>query len=266
MKQISSKDNSVFKSIRRLARSSRARRDEGKIILDGVHLVRAYRERFGAGGMEVVIRRSAANDPEIAALVEGTTSVMMTDALFDRASPVQSPAGILALAPLPTVTAPSAGRGFEVLLDGVQDPGNVGTVLRAAAASGARRAHLSADCADPWSPKCLRGGMGAQFLLEVDQHGSLAGVARTLESRLVACTADATTSLFDADLHGNIAFIVGGEGAGISQELLAMAHQKIRVPMRPGVDSLNVAAAAAVCFYEWLRQALATSNRVGVEQ
>jgi TrmH family RNA methyltransferase len=72
--------------------------------------------------------------------------------------------------------------------------------------------------------------------------------------------------LFDADLHGNIAFIVGGEGAGISQELLAMAHEKIRVPMRAGVDSLNAGAAAAVCFYEWLRQALPTSNRVGVEQ
>ena len=266
MKQISSKDNAVFKSIRRLARSSRARRDEGKIILDGVHLVRAYRERFGAGAMQLVVRRSAGNDLEIAALVEGTTSVTMTDALFDQASPVQSPAGVLALAPLPTVTTASAGRGFAVLLDGVQDPGNVGTVLRAAAAAGARRAHLSADCADPWSPKCLRGGMGAQFVLEVDQHGSLASVARSLEPRLVACTADATTSLFDADLQGDLAFIVGGEGAGISQELLAMAHQKIRVPMRAGVDSLNVGAAAAVCFYEWLRQALAGRHMDGVGQ
>ena len=257
MKQISSKDNSVFKSIRRLARSTRARRDEGKIILDGVHLVRAYRERFGAAGVLVVVRRSAANDPEISVLAEGITWVTMTDALFDRASPVQSPAGILALAPLPTVTAPSAGRGFEVLLDGVQDPGNVGTVLRAAAAAGAKKAHLSPDCADPWSPKCLRGGMGAQFLLEVHQHNSLASVARSLESRLVACTADATTSLFDADLSGDVAFIIGGEGHGISQELMARAQQKIQIPMRLGIESLNAGAAAAVCFYEWVRRAAA---------
>jgi len=254
MKQISSTDNPVFKSIRRFTRSSRARRDEGKIILDGVHLVRAYRERFGAAGMVLIVKQSAVSHPEIAALAEGTASVTMTDALFARASPVQSPLGILALAPLPTVRAPSEDQGFAILLDGVQDPGNVGTILRTAAAAGARRADLSADCADPWSPKCLRAGMGAQFVLAVRQHESLARIARGLRATVLACTADAATSLFDVNLRGNIAFILGGEGAGICEEVMAAAKQSIRVPMRSGVESLNVGAAAAVCFYEWVRQ------------
>jgi RNA methyltransferase, TrmH family len=201
-----------------------------------------------------VVRKSSATHRELSELIEHTTCRMMTDALFDQLAPVESPVGILALVPLPTVSPTPGGCGFEVLLDGIQDPGNVGAILRSAAAAGARQAHLSADCADPWSPKCLRGGMGAQLVLAVRQHESLPIAARELDAKLIACTAAARTSLFDADLHGPVAFIVGAEGTGISPELLAAAHQKIRIPMRPGVESLNVGAAAAICFYEWLRR------------
>jgi TrmH family RNA methyltransferase len=179
----------------------------------------------------------------------------MSDSLFDQLAPVESPLGILAVAPLPRVIAgPPGERGFEVLLDGIQDPGNVGAILRSAAAAGARQAHLSVDCADPWSPKCLRGGMGAQMVLPARQHENLALAARSLDARLIACTADAKTSLFDTDLHGRVAFILGAEGAGVSPDLIAAAHEQIRIPMRAGIESLNVGAAAAVCFYEWVRR------------
>ncbi len=254
MKQISSKSNPVYKSIRRLAQSSRARREEGRILLDGIHLVRAYLERFGAEGVELVVRKSAAAHREILALVGHANSLIMSDTLFDELAPVEHPVGILALVPVPNVTPPGGDRAFEVMLDGIQDPGNVGAILRSAAAAGASQAHLSEDCADPWSPKCLRGGMGAQLLIPVRQHASLPQAARSLHSKLVACTADAKMSLFEADLDGRVAFIVGGEGGGISPELLAIAHQHIRIPMRPGVDSLNVGVAAAICFYEWVRR------------
>ena len=254
MKHISSKDNRVYKSIRRLAQSSSARRDEGRIVLDGVHLVRTYLERFGARGVELVVRKSSARKPEIESMTKEATWVTLIDALFDQAATVQSPVGIMALAPLPHFAVPSAEQGFQVLLDSVQDPGNVGAILRSAAAAGAKMAHLSVDCADPWSPKCLRGGMGAQFVLPVQQYLSLADHAQTFGARLVACVATADTSLFDADLSGHIAFIIGGEGAGISKELLAKADQQIRVPMNDGIESLNAAASATVCFYEWVKQ------------
>jgi len=255
VKQISSKDNAAYKSLRRLARSSRARREAGAIVLDGVHLVRAYLERFGGEGVEVVVRRSAAGHKEILPLLEHASGSIMSDSLFDQLAPVESPLGVLAVAPLPTViTAPLKERGFEVLLDGIQDPGNVGAILRSAAAAGARQAHLSVDSADPWSPKCLRGGMGAQLVLPVRQHENLAFAARSLDARLIACTADAKTSLFDTDLHGRVAFILGAEGAGVSPDLIAAAHQQLRIPMRAGMESLNVGAAAAVCFYEWVRR------------
>ena len=257
MKQITSKDNAAYKSIRRLVGSPRARREEGRIVLDGVHLIQAYLERFGAAGVELVIRESAAQHPEVKALAERTAAATMSDSLFDQVAPVQSPLGIMAVAPLPQVIAPGHGQGFLVLLDGIQDPGNVGAILRSAAAAGARTAHLSDDCADPWSPRCLRGGMGAQFLLAVQEHHSLAGAAGSLGARLIACTADAAMSVFDADLRGDVGFIIGAEGAGVSPDLAAQAHQRIRVPMRAGIESLNAGAAAAICFYEWVRQARA---------
>ncbi len=254
MKQIASKENPLFKSILRLARSSRARREEGRIILDGIHLVQCYLERFGGEGLELVVKRSAANHPEIMALADRVPAATMSDSLFDQAAPVRSPVGVLALAPLPHLLPPVAERGFQVLLDGVQDPGNVGAILRSAAAAGARTAHLSNACADPWAPKALRGGMGAQFLLDIRPHQTLTSVVANLQVKLIACTAEAECSVYDADLRGEVAFIIGGEGAGISAGLLLNAHQKVRVPMRDGIESLNAGVAAAICFYEWSRQ------------
>jgi RNA methyltransferase, TrmH family len=254
MKQLTSRDNPLFKSILRLTRSSRARREEGRIVLDGVHLVQAYLDRFGSQGMDLVVKRAAAGHPEILALQSRVPSVTMSDSLFDQAAPVQSPVGVLALAPLPRTPARPAELGFQVLLDGVQDPGNLGAILRSAVASGGTLAQLSGACADAWSPKALRGGMGAQFLLEIRQQQELATVTAGLNVRLIACTADAKGSIFETDLRGELGFIIGGEGRGISDDVIANAHQTVRIPMQAGIESLNAGAAAAVCFYEWLRQ------------
>ena len=254
MKQINSTANPLYKSVLRLTRSSRARREEGTIVLEGVHLVRAYFERFGPEALELVVRKSAATHPEVQELARKATAVTMSDALFDTLTSVASPVGILALAPLPIVLTPINLQSFQVWLDGIQDPGNLGAILRSAAAAGASAAHLSADCADPWSPKSLRGGMGAQLILSVQQHDSLEIAAPNLSPRPIACTADAPLSLFEADLTGDVAFVLGGEGGGISESILALAQQTVRIPMRDGIESLNVGAAAAVCFYEWVRR------------
>jgi TrmH family RNA methyltransferase len=254
MKLIASRENPLFKAILRLGRSSHARREEGRIILDGIHLVQAYLDRFGDEELELVVKRSAVNDPEIVALANRARAVTMSDSLFDQAASVRSPIGVLALAPRPPLRLPVAGGGFQVLLDGVQDPGNVGAILRSAAAAGGTSAYLSDTCADPWSPKALRGGMGAQFLLDIHLHKQLVSVAATLQAKLIACTTDAESSVYDADLRGEVAFLIGGEGAGISAELLLNAPAKIRIPMRSGIESLNAGVAAAICFYEWTRQ------------
>jgi len=266
MKHITSRENVHYKELVRLARSSRARRDAETIVLDGVHLVQAYIERFTSVSLQLFIKRSAQEHPEIAALSAASSSVMLLDdILFDRAAPVQSPAGILAIAPRPEVVVPKLpAPGFHVLLDGVQDPGNLGAIVRSAAAAGAVAIHLSSECADPWSPKALRGGMGGQFVIAIEQHDDLSVAASTLDVRLVACVADAPISVFDADLRGPAGFIIGGEGAGISAPLLRRAHQLLCIPMREGIESLNAAAAASVVFYERFRQTTIASHAVRI--
>jgi len=254
MKQITSRDNPLFKSIVRLGRSSRARREEGSIVLDGVHLVQSYLQQFGAQGVELVIKHSAADHPEIAAIRTEAPVVTFSDTLFDQAAPVKSPVGILARAPIPHVPSRPLHQGFQVLLDGVQDPGNLGAILRSAAAAGGTLAHLSTTCADAWSPKALRGGMGAQFVLEIREQEDLPALAAALGAPLVACALDADTSIFQSDLRGSIAFAIGGEGRGISPALAARADRKVRIPMQSGIESLNAGAAAAICFFEWARQ------------
>src|SRR4051794_26925529 len=261
MKNISSGGKAHYKEMVGLGRSSRAPREAKTNVVDGVHLVQAYIQRFASEPLQLFIKRSAQHHPEIAALSAASNSVMLLDdVLFDRAAPVQSPIGILAIAPRPRGVGQTAAAGFHVLLDGVQDPGNLGAIIRSAAATGTASVHLSSACADPWSPKALRGGMGAQFVVGVEQHDDLNVAASALGVRLIACVAHAPSCLFDADLRGPAGFILGGEGAGISTPLLRQAHQLLRIPMSEGVESLNAAAAASVIFYERFRQNTVASS------
>jgi TrmH family RNA methyltransferase len=96
--------------------------------------------------------------------------------------------------------------------------------------------------------------MGAQFLLDIADRAELTAVARTFAGRLVAADSRGTESLFQSDLRGPVGFVIGGEGRGVSGELLALSQVRVRIPMRPGVESLNASAAASVLFYEWFRQ------------
>ena len=258
MKRITSKDNPDFRRVWRLAHLARERRDARCTVLDGVHLVQAYAEAHGLEHAEVVLAESSSENPEIQDLLRTERPravLLLTDKLVEAASPVEAPTGILAVVPIP-LPGPSKQRseGFIVLLDGIQDPGNLGSILRSAAAAGAAEAWASADCADPWSPKCLRGGMGAQFRLAVRDHVDLATAAARFNQRLIAADVDAEQPLFGTDLSGPIAFVVGAEGAGISPALLSQVQARVRIPMEPGIESLNAAAAAAVLFYEWRRQ------------
>jgi TrmH family RNA methyltransferase len=257
MRAITSRDNPAFRALQRLARSAGARREQGRAVLDGAHLLEAYRSAFGAERMQVVARASHAERPEVLDWLRGPAgAVVLADALFDSITQVETSSGLLAMVPVPDAAAiPTRPDGFSVLLDGIQDPGNLGSILRSAAAAGGACAYLSADCADPWSPKSLRGGMGAQFVLRILDRADLVRVASEVTDTLVGLEVRAPRSLFEADLRSrSVAFVLGSEGAGISPGLSALVRHRVRIPMAPGVESLNVGAAAAVCFYEWCRQ------------
>jgi TrmH family RNA methyltransferase len=141
-----------------------------------------------------------------------------------------------------------------MLLEDVQDPGNLGAILRTAAAAGVSHALLSSGCADVWSPRVLRGAMGAHHLLAISEKVDLLEYARRFQGKVVAADAAAGTPIFDLDLRGPLALALGNEGAGLSVSLRKAAHALASVPMAGGLESLNVGAAAAICLFERVRQ------------
>lgn len=262
MKIITSRDNTVFKQLRTIAQEARERRRQGLTVLDGLHLVRDYLEQGGRPEL-LAVAESAMQQGEIADYLRQRQGqdgqpepVLMPDALLRQASPVDSPTGILALIQQPP-SAQGAIAESCVVLDGVQDAGNVGSILRSAAAAGVRDALLTPGCAGAWSPRVLRAAMGAHFRMRLFVDADPGALLAGFQGRIVATRLDASQSLFDLDLCRPVAWLLGNEGAGLSQAVAALATDPIRIPMPGGAESLNVAAAAAVCLFEQVRQKVA---------
>lgn len=256
MKLIQSRDNAFFKSLKRLAESGRERRKTGQTLLDGVHLVEAYEAVFGSVET-LVVTESALNGGEIAAFVENREAVVLADSLMRDLALVDTPSGLLAVVNMPNASVAVNRENDAILLDNVQDPGNVGTLLRTAAAAGIRQALLSPGCAAAWSPKVLRAGQGAHFALAIHEDVDLAGFMAEYQGTTAVTTLDDATSLYEACWDGPLAWVFGAEGQGVRPELLAAARLRIRIPMPGNVESLNVGAAAAICLFEALRRKLA---------
>lgn len=230
-------------------------------MLDGVHLVAAYTARRGAPRELFVAREALRGRGEAARIVESATGdvFVLAERLSKKLSSVETPTGIVAVVEIPRPDF--AGKaGPCVALEAVQDPGNVGSILRSAAAASIGEIYLSAECADAWSPRVLRAAMGAHFALAIHERVDLGAFAKRFTGRIVAAAADAPTALFDADLTGDVAFLFGNEGAGLSRAARALAHETVAVPISANVESLNVAAAAAVCLFERVRQVRQTRD------
>jgi TrmH family RNA methyltransferase len=140
-----------------------------------------------------------------------------------------------------------------VFLDAIQDAGNVGAILRSAAAFGIRQVVLGQGCADAWSPKVLRAAMGAHFAMAIQDSADLGAAIDKFGGKLICTVPRGGTPLAGADLSGRAGWLFGAEGQGVSAALAARAALKVTIPMAAGAESLNVAAAAAICFYEFSR-------------
>ena len=249
MTAITSRDNPRVRRWRELVRDARERRKEKRVLIEGEHLVSAC---LDAGNkVEALILRKTGEE-KFEALVKrsGKTPVVLSDSAFKSVIDTESPSGIAAEIALPVSKAELKNSKNCVFLEGVQDAGNVGTILRSAAAFGIRHAVLGTGCADAWSPKVLRAGMGAHFAMELQENADLAGAIARFGGKVVCAVVRGGTALKDADLSGRVGWIFGAEGQGVSETLAARATLKITIPMPGGTESLNVAAAAAICFYE----------------
>lgn len=258
MKAIASRDNPTFKDLRDLARDARRQRREARALLDGPHLVTAALDH-GVMPELVAVSESAVALPEIAALlarVSGVPVLVLRDALFHEISELATPLGMLARIVVPVV-AEDLPAGDCLLLDAVQDAGNVGTLLRTAAAAGVLDVLLGPGCAGAWTPRVLRAAQGAHFALTIREQVDLAGFLKPYPGVPVATVARDGRSLYDLDLTRPTAWLFGNEGAGLAPELVELARQRATIPLAPGSESLNVAAAAAVCLFEMRRQRVA---------
>lgn len=251
---ITSHDNPLFKRLKKLAESARARRESRMTLLDGAHLLEAY---LDAGGQPHTLARAASFDAALFARYRArcpaAKAVVMPDALLQTIAPVVTPTGLMAEAGW-LHPAASDATPLVVVLEDIQDPGNLGAMLRTAAAAGATCAVLSKGCHDPWSPKALRGGQGAQFVLPIEQGIDLPRWCVEFGGQSLALTLAENASVFSRDLTGPLAILVGNEGAGLSATVRAAATAAVQIPMPGRIESLNASAALAVVVFEAVRQ------------
>jgi len=226
-------------------------------VLEGEHLVEAYLAR-GGRPETLVVAEPFLERPAVRALARHLEGEMLVvpSAVFASLAVLPVEVGVLAVIPRPA--APAARRGnFVLALDEVQDPGNVGSMLRSAAAAGISDAYLSPGCAFAWSPKVLRAGMGAHFSLEIHEGTALPAWAHAFRAEggtLATLVAVGGQSLFEARLAAPLALVTGNEGAGVSAALRDAADLRLTIPMPGGIESLNAAAAAAIALFECVRR------------
>jgi TrmH family RNA methyltransferase len=292
MERITSRHNAIVTRFRDLARGSDAA-SSGELLLDGAHLVQ---EALACGiAIEIAAfserQLASARAPlaQVAADVKRQAGrvVGVTDQVLAAMSPVEHPSGVVAIGharpstvaaafsatsgtkPVPMGSDPNraAGLGSDpegeaplvVVLAGLQDPGNVGAIVRTAAACGATGLVTIDGSANPFGWKALRGAMGGTFRLPVAARAQLADVlaaARQENVRVIAAVPRGGTPLTRVDLRQPTAIIFGGEGAGVSNATVTAAAELVTVPMRRPIESLNVAVAAALILYEASRQRL----------
>lgn len=261
MEIIRSRQNPLAKQLVKLAESRRERLKVQQTLLIGTHLIEAATQANWPL-QKLLVCEGEENRPEIAALLQSanTSLVMLDKALFSDIEQAPSTSGLMALCTIPTPPSPLQ-EGFCLLLDSVQDPGNVGSILRTAAAAGVNQVWLTTGCADIWSPRVLRAGMGAHFLLPVLERLPADKALRQFKGHIAITALQEATSLYDSDLRGNLVLVMGSEGAGVSPTLAELATQRLRIPIASGLESLNVAAATAICLFERNRQLLQNTGK-----
>lgn len=260
---ITSAANPAITLVRSLDRRDR-RTEERAFVVEGV---RAVRDGLEAGAVpRLVLLREGDEALLPAALLPAGTPVRRVERrLFDRLSGVQSPQGMIAVFPIPHLSPDLAtGTPLVLVLDRLRDPGNLGTLLRAAAGAGVSAVYLTPGSVDPWNAKVVRAGMGAHFrlpLLPLDD--AMQEALRERLPRRAVARAGASLAYDRFDWTGPAALVIGGEAEGVSEELAAWGTADVAIPLAADVESLNAAVAGAVILFEAARQRRAANPRGG---
>ena len=255
MSALRSRANPRVRRWQRLVRNARARRDERCALIEGPHLVAAYLDQ-GGRAKAILVSEDGLRRAEVAHLVQRAACepVLLSDSVFRAIADTEAPTGIAA-----EIEIREGGSRLEhsagcVFLEGIQDSGNVGAIIRSAAAFGVGDVVLARGCADAWSPKALRAGMGGHFAVGVLEDEDLAAALEHFGGKAICAVTRGGIPLPELDVGGRVGWIFGSEGRGVSEALAARAAHRVTIPIAPGAESLNVAAAAAICLYEVWRQ------------
>lgn len=252
MERITSRSNPLMVRVKKLRDDRRQRRREGCFLCDGVKLLEEA-VKWRASIETVILSDSLADTP----VPPGIRAVAVPEELMRSISPMEAPQGALFLVKTPELTPPERLPGSRYLvLDGLQDPGNVGTILRTADAFGCDGLLLTNHCADPTNPKAVRATMGAIFrtpVWEVEAEELAPLLDRSGLTLAATALREDTTPLPEAELD-RAAIVIGSEGKGVSPALLDRCAATIKIPMEETCESLNAAAAAAVVLWEWYRR------------
>lgn len=254
-KHITSAANDEMKQLARLLDTARERRKHGVVVLEGLHLLQSA---LAAGWrpQALYVNEAAAGKGELLSLLAGVdphVCHLVATAVLAKVTALATPSEVLAICERQAVSALPADSAC-VMLDDIQDPGNLGTILRCAAAANVREVFLSRGCVDVYSPKVLRAGMGAHFVLNIHEAQDLPARLAAWPGRKLVTHLEGSVSLYGQDLTGPVAFVFGNEGAGVSAAVLQQADVRVRIPMPGHAESLNVAMAATVCLFERVRQ------------
>lgn len=252
---ITSAQNPRLQRIRALLEKRKQRESEGAFVIEGVRLAE---EALAAGWTPELVLYASRLSQRGSAVTEGFSQagaevLEVADHLIDSLSGTETSQGLLAVVPQRSMPLPEQ-RNFLVIADTLRDPGNLGTMLRTAAAAGAQGVLLSPATTDAFSPKVLRAGMGAHFRLPIlaASWEEIATLCAGL--RVLIAEAEEGISLWQTDLRTPLALLISSEAEGASPQALALPHQTIRIPMPGRSESLNAAIAAGILLFEVVRQ------------
>ncbi|WDU47202.1 RNA methyltransferase [Taylorella equigenitalis] len=255
MEIITSKENLNYKNLKKALSNNKCT----QTVLEGPHLVKQWLDSgraFNKFVMSETLYNKGGND------FEGYTisnPIVLSDNLFKSLSEVVTNQGILLLIDIPTYNINNLSmQNTIVLLDSIQDPGNLGTLLRTCVAVGISDVALNKGCSSAWSSKVLRSAQGSHAFLKIYHHVDLIGLIEILQAggyEIIATALDLSSkNLFELNLNKKIAWIFGNEGNGVSSEILSLGIEKCIIPINQNIESLNVGVAASICLYEQYRQ------------
>lgn len=248
-KEIHSKDNRIFKECQKLSQK-KYRDREGRYLIEGFNLMREVPPEDLCC---MILREGVSAD----GLPDADTYVL-DGKLFDRLAQTETSQGVIAVVrrqewTVEKLQARTRQNSNFVVLDRLQDPGNIGTIIRTAEGAGYAAVIAVKGTADIYSPKTIRAAAGSVFripIVHVEDGRELGSLAASLGKKLVVTSLDTDTLYFDADLSEGIALVIGNEGGGVSRELLEMADVRVRIPMEGSLESLNASVAAGILMYE----------------